>query len=66
MEIKVLLQELEVLQVNSPAKEAGLATMVQGYTCISSLPKYEFFLLLFYQLGLVCPLEHLALHKARE
>lgn len=66
MEIKVLLQELEALWVSSPAWEAGLAIVARGYTCTSSLPRYEFLLLLFHRLGLVCPPECLSLCKAGE
>lgn len=66
MEIKVLLQELEALCVSSPAREAGLAIVARGYACTSSLPKYEFLLLLFHRLGLVCPPQRLSLRKARE
>lgn len=66
MEIKVLLQELEVLQVSGSAREAGLVIVVQGYVYTSSFPKYKFLLLLFHRLGLVYPPEHLSFCKASE
>lgn len=66
LEIKVLLQELEVPQASSPARKADLAVVVQSYVCTSYLSKYELLLLLFYLLEIVCPPKHLSFCKAEE